>query len=409
MIQDTLYNGADGLLIALPPGKPNPSESYALGFGERRSRLIQSAYKDEDSWYYGLKRLRPSVGKEPPKELREERRIELRFRAHFKKLRAWKQTDLSVPMQQALVKLVKENLLLWNMNRQMMREFIAVTTGKRYEEAKAAGYPRLKIDPKETTMLETFLEQAESDPNRPQTYGDLIISRDREELLLKAKEEAYFAGVSEIIRELLEAFGVDYKKRFAEEYAQDPHGYTGPLRSNRYWDQLSVENEMRMLLIYRRRLAVEQFHLPVSTWQPADGCQKLIEELRAKGPLCVGASFGREAYAAQPLAMKQLLGGRTIYYWQKGTPFKETFNTLVLIGARLFQQNDKDFQHVYFIDPADPSDPNDLSLQRIYAVSYETLSYRLLDLRGVLRSSSSFGYAVYAPPRQLAASIAPDS
>lgn len=378
-IRSTLYNDSDGLLFDIPAGKPNPQESYSFGTPETRSRVFQSAYKAGDSWEYGLNFLRPRVGKIHPPELKEARRIELLFKQCRKEICESGKSDPLLRVKPFVSQISPG--VMFETDSKKMRGVIAF----------------FSMFGEDTPHFADFIQQAEADSNNPQTYGDFLVANEKARWLAKAKREGFFMATNEARCRLLKEFGVDYEKRFDAERLEDPEAYS-PFKEKKSWGDLSVENQLALLMIYKRQLAVEKFGLQVSKWQPKDGCEQLIVELQAKGPLCVGSTLGRESYQEPPLAMVKPLGGRTIYYWKKGTYCKPAFNTLLLIGARIFQEGSpaKTFRHVYFIDPADPSDPKNSSLQRIYAVSYDTLSSHLLDVHGVLRAKSSVGYAVHA-------------
>jgi hypothetical protein len=134
--------------------------------------------------------------------------------------------------------------------------------------------------------------------------------------------------------------------------------------------------------------------LKKSTWKPIDGSDSLISELKSKGPLFVGGALGKPAYMDAPYERTQKIANRAIYAWRPGAkrhPNSFVGHTVLLVGAKKVEKE----AYVYFIDSVDPSDPKDLSKQKIYMISFNNFTNHITDLHGRLRQDSPVPYAYY--------------
>lgn len=111
--------------------------------------------------------------------------------------------------------------------------------------------------------------------------------------------------------------------------------------------------------------------LELSTWDPKQPFECLVEELKKNGPLRVLGFFGRGATHLPPKKTNWKVDNRDVYSWlpseRKHAPFA---HSVLLIGAEKFPTRNI----VYYIDPNDTSDPSHPEKQKIYAMSYETLT-----------------------------------
>jgi hypothetical protein len=115
------------------------------------------------------------------------------------------------------------------------------------------------------------------------------------------------------------------------------------------------------------------FQCKNSNWDPRQGVDGLIQQLKEKGPHMINASIGQSFYTVEPKKLSQTIEGRNVYGWAPGAPRKQQENVshcVVLVGA---SKNAEGKGHVYFIDPLDPSQPNQPSTQKVYKVSFERL------------------------------------
>jgi hypothetical protein len=146
---------------------------------------------------------------------------------------------------------------------------------------------------------------------------------------------------------------------------------------------------------YVRDLHADFYRLGRSSWNPLQGIDKLLAELKEKGPLMVGGNLGRSSYAPSVslCTMTKQISGRDIYYWEKGTEHQKltTSRTILLVGAKKTQNR----AFVYFIDPQDPSDPLDRSKQKIYMISYENLTSIICSVYGECEKSIDTEYAYH--------------
>ncbi|MCE2983496.1 MAG: hypothetical protein LW832_08015 [Parachlamydia sp.] len=160
------------------------------------------------------------------------------------------------------------------------------------------------------------------------------------------------------------------------------------------WNQLDCLKKAPYLDFFARDISASAYGLKKSTWNPSKGSVALIEELKKNGPLFVGGSFGDCSYMDKPFKMRQSIADRDIYAWRAGAkrhPRMISGHSVLLVGAK--KLNDKAF--VYFIDPKDPSNPNDRSRQKMYMISFTNLTSSICDLHGRTTPDSPLPYAYH--------------
>lgn len=145
------------------------------------------------------------------------------------------------------------------------------------------------------------------------------------------------------------------------------------------------------------RFLIKSCKLRVSTWSIRDPIDRMISELKEKGPLVVGGQFSTIFYSQAPFHYKTICD-REIYAWKPKTRYPcitKGIHSVVVVGA---EKNPKG-QYIYYIDPNDESDPKNPSSQKIYLVSYRTFSTYVYDACGFHKDVlpiSSYGYGVHA-------------
>lgn len=188
--------------------------------------------------------------------------------------------------------------------------------------------------------------------------------------------------------DILKASSLEEKIFINEKFVFDiaPHLYQAlPLMKNTVHkdvereDFSTLENYLQRLESIIDMLKIENFGLKISGWTPENGIDGLIVSLKAHGPLAIKGLFGKHIYKEAPFAMKDLIASKEIYAWPKGAPLSEqsnSCNSVVIIGAKKVTEKG----YVYFVDPQDANDPNDLSIQKIYLISFERFCNNLYDL-----------------------------
>ena len=105
-------------------------------------------------------------------------------------------------------------------------------------------------------------------------------------------------------------------------------------------------------------------------WNPENGIDELIQQIKENGPLLIRATMGRSCYVEEPKKLSETIEGRSIYGWPPNSPRREIAHVVILVGAR---KDDKGNSTVYYIDPNDPSEPYQPGTQKVYKGSYKRL------------------------------------
>lgn len=124
----------------------------------------------------------------------------------------------------------------------------------------------------------------------------------------------------------------------------------------------------------------------------SDSIDILISILDKDGPFSLGGEFGKPHYEGTPLKSQSQEARRDIFFWKPESFIKSivTCHTILVIGAKKLSGK----EYVYYIDSADPSDPE--NSQPIYMMSYKRMKQSASDLLGFQikgrRSIHGFGY-----------------
>lgn len=356
-----LERTATSILYEIPPGRLDPKQKRTIG-EDTRNRIPQLAYKGNTCWYYTLKFIRQQIGKNPCKELTQAREIE---RLCSLRRKAYTQHENSLPAIADQLFTKKESEILRS---------IDLAKAKFYVENKQAIQPMMETPevleggPSLFPFIEEFAEKGKGS--------------NMHEFLLDRK----FSGRTKIDLEFFTNLGIGIKNIFASELTA-ANGY-----EKNHYENLSKLEKSSLLGFFACKISAEAYGLQKSSWAPSQKIDCLIEELRAKGPLYVGGNLGKPTYVDEPFKMNQKISGRDIYAWHKGANRNaEIGHAVLLIGAKKVQ--DKAF--VYFIDSADPSDPNDRAKQKIYMISFANFAANICDLHGRKQANSPVGYAYH--------------
>jgi len=348
-----IHNTPNFVFWELPLGKPDPNAvcSPEILENDTRPRVLQAANKKHTCWYSSFKTIRPQFGKHPTPELSNKRKIEQRCSL-------WRKTitehALSLPIifEEMLMPEIEELWCSWNHKKvtQMLSD------ERSYYERAFSSKQVGKGGPSAFPYLEKFLKQ--TDCKNFHEYVGYMWLQPR----------------FKINTNLLQSFNVD-PENILEKY------HKGNAQASINSSQLSFDkNDSLFLENFVKWFMSQLFELKESSWSPSEPINHLILELKNRGPLVVGGNFGTDSYSSDPFIMKENVAERSIYAWPPGTKHKDIRfgHTITIIGARKY--GDKGL--VYYVDPMDPSDPNDITAQKIYAISYQSLKDNAITFLG---------------------------
>lgn len=105
---------------------------------------------------------------------------------------------------------------------------------------------------------------------------------------------------------------------------------------------------------------------------------KLIKTLKERGPLACNGHIGINTYNDAPKKLSETCGARDVYGWAVGAskvePSELFTHVVTVIGAVKTTDNRA---YVYFIDPCDPSDSKNPTLEKVYRISFQNFSQKV--------------------------------
>lgn len=116
--------------------------------------------------------------------------------------------------------------------------------------------------------------------------------------------------------------------------------------------------------------------LQQSKWDPRQSFNEFLSHMSKEGPFVVEGFFGSQFYNSPPVGTREAVENRRIFGWPKGSRLSHqdykgsSAHVILLVGAQKLPSKNV----VYFIDPNDISDPEHPEKQKIYAMTYETLT-----------------------------------
>lgn len=358
-----LENMDTSILFEIPAGKPDPNQAWLIE-KDTRNRVFQSAYKGNNCWYYTFNFIRKRIGKNPPQELLQQRELEKICSARRK---AQTNHENSLPSS--------ANQLHTELGFKALTP-IDLSAAQRIVANKAIMQPYFETPElkEDQPSLFPFIEEFANKKTHANMHAFLVAKK--------------FETRIKINSEFLSHLNSDLKEASALDGLEQTE--IGKVNGQDH----SITSKAAILDALVREASAKIYGLQKSTWTPSKGIEGLIEELKKKGPLAIGGAFGKGVYLENPFKMNQKIKEREIYAWKRGAKrHKMTFSghVVLLIGAKKVQ----DQAFVYFIDPGDPSDPKDLSQQKIYMISFKNLTSHICDLFGCMNPNSSSSYAYY--------------
>lgn len=145
------------------------------------------------------------------------------------------------------------------------------------------------------------------------------------------------------------------------------------------------------------------YGLKFSSWRPSEPISKLIEELKAKGPLLANGYFGNDFYKGDGPDLKESVAINGVVPWgwspAQALPLIEarTGHAVVICGAQIMEDG-REF--VYFKDPNFTSVPLHLRQPRFYfelfVISYQKFKTHIL----LSQVSDALDYAIGVKPSE---------
>ncbi len=332
-----------------PPGKPNPNEPAVPG--TMRSRVIQKGQKGATCQFYALQMLRNEnkIGKVPSQEQLEMRNGEKLISA-FRKQQTiadskWVPLTEFATMLNSICPCTKKKA------KELLSEIPSMPTD--ISEGKQ------ELDKICITALRNFCEQ-----------------EDYEDFYNYIEEEKYFSSYLSLYGEVLNALGVSYEMSKNDFEAL----------SKKLWEDASC---LEKSSYFAHCVFINSFHyiykLKKSSWHPEKPITALIEQLQLHGPHLAQGHIGRAYYETAPIESRHKIQERPILRWKSSVKqvTQQMNHAVVIVGAEI----KKDRECVYFIDPLDGSDPNDILTQKIYVISYRKLKSSISTLIGYLNKN----------------------
>ncbi len=325
------------------PGKPGP---YAAD-GASRLRIPQSVQKGETCIYYALQILRNErkIGKYSSRKLPESRFIERLDEKAISKYRKSKtKADYKFGPLFSFEKAIKTELDSGSFSREQAACFL------RDKDKIDNIVPKHRQ--KVCDALTSFCAQ-----NVHHDFSTYLY--DQQNQALEKANQQFF-----------EHFDLFPRDCYAEEEL-----------GKKPWKDLSqseLSGAVYQTVFYLMRSA---YGCVQSSWHPEQGIEHLIEQLKAHGPHFMGGQIGRSYYEDAPSVLPQSIEGRPILYWKVNAKRIESYrlHAVVVVGAQINKQGQ---QLVYFLDPLDGSDPQDITTQKVYVMSYKRLKEAIVSLDG---------------------------
>ena len=323
----------------LPLGKPDPNAvcSPETLKNDTRPRVRQEPPSGHCCIFGAFNSICERIGKHPTAELTEQRDLEMRW-SSLRKAIAKHATSWSIVLDPSQ----KNHFLKWD-----HENIHTVLSDSKLKEVLERKKPEFIQHLKNFAQQETY--------KNFYTYASHIICEQR----------------TQIDKTFLESFGKN-PETMPNEVCKEPNYL---LEETCLGEETQQERLLTMLAI---ETYAEAYGLRKSSWTPFQEVGDLISELKQRGPLVIGGIFGRTTYSEDPFKMKEPIGQRSVYAWRSGTKINRMGgHAITIIGARKYG----DTSLVYYVDPNDPSDPNDITLQKIYAISYRSLKENVMGCR----------------------------
>jgi len=339
----------------LPLGKPDPNAvcSPETLKNDTRPRVRQNVKKNT-CWYTSLKTICLRIGKHPTSELAFKRMVEQMCSSWRKDMT---KHELSLPevFMDVEEEDVKQGWTSWDHKR--VSEILSNTSS--YEQHK------------------TLFDSSKARGDGPSAFP----------FLQKFLDQTLCQNFYEYVKYTWQQPKFEINATFLRSFGANPDALLlDPSNSEQNSTNSSSFDEKGMILSDNlvKCLMSHLFELKESSWAPNQQLPHLISELKARGPLVIAGLFGTSFYSTDPFIMNEKIAERSIYAWPPGTKSTSSSrgHTITVIGARKCDNKEL----VYYVDPLDPSDPKDITAQKIYAISYRSFKESVINLAGAQQS-----------------------
>lgn len=360
----TIANQAH-LFLCLPQGgKPDPRSACTTEVLEKdtRPRIDQVSLKANLCLDYSLLVIADRIGKNPSADLTEKRKIEMLCSERRKEIIRF---ERKMNNANQLVSMLPSSKVDSTAAKRLVDQFSFLSA--------FSGDP-MPIDLSVLPLIEEFSQQT-----KHANFKDFT-------------EEKRYQHRDQVNKNFLDETGLNPQELF-ESYCKFDINAAVKFE-NKEWKDLSKEKKSAFREKCCTHYIIKSLGLKKSDWTPFKTIDTLISELKSKGPMVVGGSFGAHYYS-NPVTKKGRIGKYPIYGWEPGSRKKEnlTKHAIVLVGA----EKNHDQQIVYYIDVNDTSMVDSTQLRKIYAISYKTLKNNVGNLfsihgKDVLPSPAGYGF-----------------
>lgn len=402
-------NDDASVLYILPPGKPDTKVPLVSGGEDLRPRVDQSPAKSGHTcFYYALHLIRKRIGPNPAPEYQEARRVEKCISECRKQITqfnieaSWDRLKTIKTIVESALQHCKAAPTVNSIKGKRIKIFQAFNTmksklGKEFQPVVEIAKGLINDFCKQTAHknIYAYIQNAQMDPY----YS--IFRKYSAELGCDLKEK-YNRNVEDILK----VFHPEPFREFSKEARELTLSKCG-MSALLSWDQL-IKKEPALVDSLFHEAAAEAYGFKKSPWTPYQPIENLIESLKNHGPHCVPGFHGNSWYRNPP-TVQQTIEGRSIYGWNPIDRLPESSesivgsntrssHTIIIIGADIAS---KEGGTVYFIDPSDGSSVKDPDQQKIYAISYKSLTshhdcFNIATIRAEHYQPSA-GYALYYP------------
>lgn len=348
-----LMNRENFILYQLRAGKPDPTLECKVEYLENdtRARVKQQPHKQSTCWYYALNMIRERIGKHPSDEVLSKRKIEKLCSERRKQITL---CEASLPA-------------IFNYLSSMKDAFSSFNHIKAKELLE------------EQDILARFFETEEMLENKPsprfifQNFYSQTIYKNLYDYMWYVRSDKR----SVINAEFFKDTGYQPASLYKEAQLNDPVNYRANLGS-RNWEELETIEQNGLIDRYIMHISAELYELKKSSWSPFQSAAELMKEIKEKGPLVVGGIFGESNYSKAPHEMKKI-AGQSIFVWNKGERKEGAVcaHAITIVGIEIKKEN----ALVYYVNPANASDPLDRQAQKLYAISYRSFKENIINLR----------------------------
>lgn len=339
-----LQNSENCIIYGLAAGKPNPC-------GLLPARVFQSAQKGPTCQYYAMNMIRNRIGKCEAYKSNPERAVEQVISARRKEI-----TELRFKLD------LEKTLAAQLCTSEDYRSLQAWTKKGALDFIhKLQGLISFYGPNKDVEMLLQILTEFIRDVTSEHL---MTFIQNKHNHIFMQRAVAF-----------LSHFGKTPPELFAEYLKETGH-------TSQSWDALSLATQRFFLENFCFKLTYKAFQLKVSDWSPKDGIKSLVSTLAKNGPMYVKGMIGKHVFEQESKAIKKF-SDLTIHEWDSSAKTIESsiFHSVVVTGAE-----DEESGKIYFVDPADSSDPSSSVFKKTYSISYDLFLTNLGDLNNFYTS-----------------------